>query len=420
MKNILFLLLLFVAVASHGQETELVDINQYVRSDFVRSFLDLRPTLDLGTLHRPAALVQPTRNSFLLIGDMRLGQVRNTRTWQSQYTLGVNLLTRSSNSNGSFIRSIIDFGGVGRYFHRERQFLILSTAVNLRLENSNTAADKAFLSARGEVGYGFGRIEFVGDAVHVFRLIRMLKDQGVLLADPSAEQLKELVDIVATNKNKRFFDFRLQLIRETEAVLAYMSENGLADATDFRTFVLLKDAYDYENAFQAFRAGQTVEFTVGREAAYDLDQGWLTGADFIFSAVYNNYYMINNYSEKHVYGGVDYLYFRGDFGTFIQHRHAILPFLGYEYSCMPTIRVRFTWDSRLQYNINLEQEGLIDQNRRSIVLSSVARLEYYVSPQVRVAASGILNTTTVVQDATNSLVEQYNLGVQGGVLYSIY
>lgn len=419
MKNIFTLLLLLGAVVSYGQDTPSFDINTYVRPDFVRSNLDLRPSFSSLTAYRQLS-TQPTEANLSFGGNASLGQVRNTRKWQSSYFSRLSLTARTSNIGGSLLDVQGSFFADGRYFHKENRFFILSMRTNGELRNTNQGTDTGAWFGEGKMGYGVGRIEYVGDAVHVIRMLHMLREQGLLLKEPSEDELVGLIDLVATYKNQRFFDFRLQLIRETEAILDYMASAGVVEPNDFKTFAHLKDAYDFENAFQSFRAGRTLEFTVGRQARYILDSGWASAGDFLFDVVYNKYSMVNNYTQKRVYGGIDYAYFRGDFFTFIQHRHSIRPYIGYDLTYMPTVRVRLTWQNQLAYDLSLEKEGTVDQGRGKINYFGTALLDYYVSPQFRINGSATLSTANSTHDAQGFGSDSYELSLRGGVLYSIY
>lgn len=419
MKNIFTFLLLLGAVVCYGQDTLSFDINKYARPDFRRSSLDLRPSFSAQMDHYPG-FQQISESNMSFGGNASLGQVRNTRKWQSSYFSQLSLTARSSKIDGSLLDVGGSFFGEGRYFHKENRFFILSMRTNGELQNTNQGTDTGAWFGEGKVGYGVGRIEYVGDAVHVIRMLHMLREQGLLLKEPSEDELVGLIDLVATYKNQRFFDFRLQLIRETEAILDYMASAGVVEPNDFKTFAHLKDAYDFENAFQSFRAGRTLEFTVGRQGRYVLDSGWATAGDFLFDVVYNKYSMVNNYTQKKVYGGLGYSYFRGDFFSFIQHRHLINPYIGYDFTYMPTVRVRVRWQNRLSYGLNLEKEGVVDQGRGFLGYFGFVGLSYYVSPQFRLNGTAFISTVTTTHNALGFNNDSYRLSFQGGILYSIY
>jgi len=421
MKQLLYTIIFFLSLTSVFSQNNInLDLNEYVRPDFRRYSFDFTPSFFANLNYEPNSLKEFS-GGFDFNSSARFDRRKNSESVQSDYTIRPRISLGSSNKSGSDFLIGVKASGFNRFFHKPKQFFIVQGDFDGTFNSDNRQnSDGLNISIRPSVGYGFGRIEYVGNGAHVLRILNMLKDQGQLDAIPDSTVIMELIDLVTELKNQRFFDSRLQRIREMETILERLSVTGTVVNPDYLAFSLISDAYVYENNLNNFSSGRSIEITAGRDMAYSSISGWLTSADAKLSLTYNDYHMVNYKTMTRFYGGFIYNYYLTDFGDRIQNRHFILPNLGFDWIHNPTARTSISWENYIAYNINIERDGQINQDRSDIRLVSSANLAYYLSPQVRIGGNASLRTITELEDNVNRINERYDLSVNASVLYSIY
>jgi len=401
------------------------DLNKYARPDFERYSLDATPFF-AGSIGKQSNSNSSFRN-VRLNGDLIYTAVKNSRKWQqfNRIELTPDL---SFSEDGSRISLRTDFDVDTRYFLKPRRYLafyaggnVASTLYQNRLASEPKSS--VAISSINDFGVGFGRMESLRDVVHISRIFDLLKQDGVLLKELTEEDLFAITDTVALLKNKRFFDFRLQRIRELESLLNVLYEMGYIANDDFRTAVILADAYDYEQVSQLFETGQSMEFLIGRDMQYS-DQGGFFSSDdlrltlsFLKSKV-NGKYWLGRYSAS-----TKLRYRRADDVSGGQDRYIVNIGLGYQWRYTPTNRVVFNWNNRIDYDYDLRKRTLSDDIKsQGLSVRSTYNISYYVSPEIRLSGivSGDLGYDSNQLGNTETSSHFYRLSFSARALYSFY
>ena len=174
-------------------------------------------------------------------------------------------------------------------FKLNQQFFEISFRGNigidvLNIENNNfEEISRALVNGYGSASFslGKGRIEIVNDAWHALTILEMLDAANLLIKPMNQDDIKELADKIATIKNYRNTDNRLELISEYEALCGYFLENEIVDRDDYRFFAHLNDAWLYES-FITRQSGK--EWKYGISPRLDIES--LNDCGFLFN--YNN------------------------------------------------------------------------------------------------------------------------------------
>lgn len=400
----------------NGQATS-TDLDQflinYARPDFVRRSLDLRPTMSTMIGNDAPGQFSST-NSLTFGGSARYAVVKNSRRWQSSNSYFLNTNLSSIEDRESLVSVSADLDINTRYFFSSDRYIASYNSIGF---NVATGDNDNGVSSTNDVGIGFGRIELVTDAIHVSRIFDMLECAGVLLKEVTVEDLKVLVDTIATLKNQRFFDSRLQRIREVEAVTQYLSDMGYIQAGDYFSFAILSDAYDFEVAIRDFSSGSVFEILLGRDFGYFKNSGWQSADDARLTVRWQR----NRVKAK-------YWSTRIDVGNTFSYRET-QDVIGGRYKCnndtyasyiayfAPTRRVVLSWNNSANLVYNILEVANTSSTIKDLSLSSVCTLDYYISPQLRLYSTvrGRLSST-LDEDAALRRSLSFNVGI----LYSYF
>lgn len=104
------------------------------------------------------------------------------------------------------------------------------------------------------LSFVYGRVEIVNDAQRAIYVLDALQKEGKLAKDISADDVTKFAEKIAQIDNTRFFDNRIQLMKELESLDSYLTENGFVSESDIRYFTTLMDLWRYGNQ-QARQSG---------------------------------------------------------------------------------------------------------------------------------------------------------------------
>ena len=103
-------------------------------------------------------------------------------------------------------------------------------------------------------------------------ILEELQAAGCLSKDLDHAEITLLAKKISELQNYRDVDFRLERIYEFEQLATYLVSEGYMDAANYKSFAILKDAYDFEG-FVTRENGQ--QFTAGLLLTYDyLDENF--------------------------------------------------------------------------------------------------------------------------------------------------
>ncbi len=428
MKTLYFFLLVLISSSAFSQLSS-YNIADYLYPDVQRKTLMLRPFVDFNN----------TNNS--LLGDFAFFGARvdlfgsdfiNSRKRQLRlaYNLELGFTTRSDNhpiqtgQDGLFGGVSVDL--VNRYFFKPKRFFEIDISGSLDYNDASTSTQSpvfrnelvADLSVAPKIG--FGRLEFVTDAWLALTILEELQNAGCLSKDLDHNEITLLAEKVSELRNYRHVDFRLENIYEFEQLATYLINEGYMDAENYKSFAILKDAYDFEG-FVIRENGQ--QFTVGLE----LDINYINEN---FSAPRTR--LLNTIAPIAVYERKKAISSDWQFDQRYELRAGIWRFSPLDTEMVDRLNfIRFnsvhTVGYYLSQRTNFEVDlnilyRLIDgdfQNQTFFSATLIPRYNYYISPNLRLFANGFLSLVDLGDDAFGSSTN-VNSSLQAGINYFFY
>jgi len=153
----------------HAQSSLDTLLSQYIRPDFTRSQLDFRPNVNgsARTDNRPDMELVATLSTMLSTSYSR---VENTRG--SQLSESIVMLANGSvrKVGTSFAGLSVDYQGSRRIFYKPKRYVALHNELDAGFTAVSNATDNYAIQSVNDIGFGFGRVELVSDAVHTARI----------------------------------------------------------------------------------------------------------------------------------------------------------------------------------------------------------------------------------------------------------
>ncbi len=412
-KSFLAILLCLISINLEGQISNITDyLNNYKRPDFNRKSLELTPSFGYN--------VTKDGSTGNIDSGLRFGWVKNSQKWQSSSYIGFNpSISFSSNEKKNdqvYIES--NFGTVSNYYFNKNAYLLGAISMNLSTDLYNQqSGSNLSISSTNLIGIGLGRTEYIGDAIHVLRIVNELRKNGILTKEPTEDQLKSLTDLVVTLKNQRFFDLRLLRISEIEQVLQKLEDEGLINDMDYRGFAIFTDAYLFEDQYSNFYSGKRLLLFFGRDFNYHSDSGWLSADDFSVGLLYFISKMKNSHIRTSYGVNTKLAYRKADLLTTNQNRYIFYVFINYNIDYIPSSRIIFSLNNSANYNYDIRKRGSNDIINKSISFSSIANASYYISPRIRVSGSARLTIGDLGIDDLGGPDNRFSLS--GGMVYKL-
>ena len=279
-------ILVLYSVIGTGQESN-YELGSYLYPDVQRRQFNISPSFEFTNF----GYSNSTTKRLSLRSNYSLFEFINSRKRQSRFSISGNVGYKdysndvSSTPIGFHLSNYISW--TNRAFFKEKRYFEIDLNAAYRYNDSSFSSDvskPSFLDLSIAPKLGFGRMEFVSDAWHALELLRVLRKEGLLLIDPSEEQITQLANTLSQIKNFRNPDARLESIAEFEELCRFLIENGFCSAEEYGVFALIKDVYDFEG-FVTREHGRT--FAVGIEAKSDQND---------FDNISFNNFILNSYS----------------------------------------------------------------------------------------------------------------------------
>ena len=388
-------------------------LGSYARPDFVRRSLDLRPSISSFIANDLPGQTSAS-NRLSIGGSAKYIVTKNSDRWQStnSYYLDTNFATRENQGTEAVLNSTVEFNS--RYFFAKDRYLAFYNRVNGTL---GTAETTNRISSFNDIGIGFGRVEQVSDAIHVSRLFDMLECAGILLKEVSVTDLEVLTDTVAVLKNRRFFDSRLQRIREMEIVTKILSEMGYIEQGDFYSYAILTDAYVFEQASLNFQSGNALEILIGRDFGYLQDFGWTSADDARLTVRWERNRVRSKYWSYQTDIGNTFAYRETEDVPGGRYRCLNNTYLSHKIYYSPTRRILMSWQNSANLAYNILESDFIDQTDKDLNFSSAGSIDYYISPQLRLSAVARASVNSTLKEGEGTY-RSFNFNVS--MLYSYF
>jgi len=179
-----------------------------------------------------------------------------------------------------------------RFYFKQKWFVSTNLHFNGRLYRSTI--DQEVYSAENRennltlnipLGIGVGRIEQVQDAWLAIYILDELNKEGRLTRTPTTEEIIEFSQLISQLKNERFFDARLQKIKEIESVDSFLQSRNLIKNADARYFAVVNDNWDH--------AANRARYS-GERMSFHLEPGYVYTSDF-FEDQHESYQLVNEH-----------------------------------------------------------------------------------------------------------------------------
>lgn len=405
----------------YGQTSLDTLLTDYARPDFRRSALNLLGSTSGSIAYdKHASSERPASMSMFFSASY--SSRNNSRQWQHHNFASSDVSVSVAEGSRSRLQNTMEYSGSTRHFVKPNRYYAAYNDVATVYTGISDDTDRFSASAFNDFGFGFGRVELLDDVVHASRLIDMLDCAGVLLREVNEEHILILADTIATMKNSRFFDSRLQRVREQEAVASLLSEWGYIAGGNFFSYAVLMDAYRFERAFWSARSGSSVEFLVGRDFLYSTTDGWGSSDDLRLTISYHDHRIKSQYlsTELSIENELSYRRARGDIS-----RDRYISDVVFEYNVTYSPTNRVVWTLRNTLNVSVD---MLDSQMFSSSIFTAARgnvngtVDYYFSPRLRLGGSSSFSARTSHfdsgQSTSSSSLIDFNFNVQ--MIYSYF
>ncbi len=108
---------------------------------------------------------------------------------------------------------------------------------------------------------GVGRTESVTDARQAIFILEALKDNGHLDRTATREEITAFAELISETRNLRFFDNRIQQMKELEVLDSYLKEKGFVEGNNISYFTTLMDYWNYGRPVPMY-AGNRISLVV--------------------------------------------------------------------------------------------------------------------------------------------------------------
>ncbi|MBI9052892.1 MAG: hypothetical protein JEY96_03690 [Bacteroidales bacterium] len=286
---------------------------------------------------------------------------------------------------------------------------------NLKLYGNYYSADNKSESSESDsknkriniyvpIGIGIGRVEQVQDSWLAIYILDELNKNGKLTRIPTHTEVIEFSEVISALKKERFFDARLQKIKEIEKVDSFLQTKGLIDIPDSRYFTIVNDNWDHaaqvirnsgtrfsfkiESGFSSYTNLSTYE---SESYSYEdknrnTEYGIRSGLYFVSEKPINIYWQRGfnfNVSGGYLYGAEEDV--ANDSKVELQSPELISE-VNYSLDFYPNTRTSLNFDVGINFLNSFGEEEVdnqtIDINHFEIVPSSNLSLNYYISPQL--------------------------------------
>lgn len=256
-------------------------IKDYKFFDFNRQQLSVGLDL-LGANHsNSASSLSPSekRSNLSLNGSALHRIISNSRSLQKESNLLLRINDNYLYSNNSdapspeeenrFIANLEYDIGFRKYYRPKRFWgLVVENenyysssffkSNNITSKNTSFSSD---LSAR--FAFGTGRIERVEDAMHAVYILDRLKENGVLLKEPSSSEITSFAEAITYVKNRRVLDARMKRIFEITELDKHLVSSELVNAENGSTyFTTLYDEWQFSFIPERL-SGNRITYEVG-------------------------------------------------------------------------------------------------------------------------------------------------------------
>jgi len=470
MRKFIFLFAITLQAFALQAQINSFNLSTYQLPDIKRHQLDL--TFDLNGSSSVYDRYQ--RNSMdqfykrnNIYGDLGLSYnfYRNSRKYQGNQDIMIDF-SSSFNDRKDKESTLYEFfdaestfriNSKNRFYFKEKWFVSTNFYFNGQLYRStrdqevNSIENKENnLAMNIPLGIGVGRIEQVQDAWLAIYILDELNKEGRLTRTPTTEEIIEFSQLISQLKNERFFDARLQKIKEIETVDLFLQSKNLIKTADARYFAVVND--NWEHAANRIRNS-------GKRVSFHLEPGYVFTSDF-FEDIQESYQLLNEHkiTEYSIQGAIKYIdekpinrFWQSSFSFQIAGKYLkainkdieqdtkieleapqLNSSFNYAVGFYPNSRTDLVVSLGVNYFNSFGEENIdsekVDISHFEISPVFSANLNYYLSPQLRINANYRLNymyletNSEYYYNMYNDFFQQkdFNHFINVGFIYQIY
>jgi len=153
-------------------------------------------------------------------------------------------------------------------------------------ENSSERQDARNINLGGQLLMGWGRQYEGYYASTALYMIEELKDDGLLLKEPTQENMLMLSEIIYQKKLRHSIDSRLHKIESLNEIITFLEKEELISGSGPYDYLLIQDVWDYFPRNDR-RFGSRVRIGVGMDYNYDSRHGSYTSDNRNFDYSYD-------------------------------------------------------------------------------------------------------------------------------------
>ncbi len=271
-----FSLAIFLLANSASAQLDTFDLSLFKQPDITRHQLDFFIDLSADTRHDRTFRDDPDENrgglrhNLFADFDAHYSFYRNSRPYQGFHTISLgnngnyrnwkDLVERDDHNGNTSADNFLRINSTNRFYVWKLFFYELDPTIyyghNIRNYQNQWGTDLGPLRTEGRdinhrgileipFGVGYGRIEEVTDARLAVYVLDDLMSHNKLSRSPSTEEVLLLAKRMSEIKNRRFFDARLQRIREIKTVDSLIQSTVPVTDADAVYFTTLYDNWDF-------------------------------------------------------------------------------------------------------------------------------------------------------------------------------
>jgi len=281
MRKLHLLLGILLLTITVNAQINTFDLSSYKLPDIKRHQLDINAGFDGGNKYYDSYQrldSDYTEKSNGIGGDFGIGYrfYRNSENYQGNQYVGIGLRSDYSDERDEdgyvgeelYFSNNFQINSNNRFYMNNKFFLesdLLFTQYYSKSDENydlnNVENINKDLSLNVRLGLGYGRIEEVQDAWLATYILKDLQENGKLTRTPTNEEILEFSSLISQLKNERFFDARLQKIKEIEEVDKFLQSKNLIENADARYFTAVNDNWD-NAATQIRTSGNRLSFLI--------------------------------------------------------------------------------------------------------------------------------------------------------------
>lgn len=265
MKYPITIIFLLLSISVFSQREILYDLNSYKQVEFNRSELVFTP--NGGVSASDQINVEGRDADFIFKAGSEAIHSKYINSAKEQYTL---IQSARFNIADGFEIAAKRKVAKRSYTGNEYKKLGYSSEGSFdtrRNQNFGVKNDLKLLNLEGDLGFGFGRLEFVNHAWSAIQILQALENNGLLLKFPSHDEITNFADLIGTVRTNRILDFRLRNIEILETTIEYLIDKQFIDELSTLAILIIGDTYQYDQIIGR-NAGSRLEFTFAPAAEF--------------------------------------------------------------------------------------------------------------------------------------------------------